>query len=342
MKNSEILRPTDEAAAGRHTEEPEPSQSGTAPALTLSVVVPVYQAQDCLQELHRRIVQALESAGLSFELILVDDNSADSSWEIIKTLSAQDSRVKGLRFSRNFGQHYGITAGIDHSCGQWTVVMDCDLQDRPEEIPRLHAAALQGFDIVLAKRSKRQDGRLKKMSSKLFYHLFSYLADMHYDGDVGNFRIISRKVVVGYLAMRENLRFFGAQIQWLGFPTTAIEVEHASRFAGQSTYSVSKLLSLAIETIIAYSDKPLRVAVKFGFFMAATAFLAGTYVVVHGLLQQTPVLGWSSLMASIYFLGGINIALLGVLGTYVGKTFSETKKRPLYIVREVVGAGFDA
>jgi len=306
----------------------------------ISIVVPVYKAEYSLNELYRRLKEALETITVSdFEIILVEDCGGDRSWEMIEFLAQQDPRVKGLQFSRNFGQHYGITAGLDHSCGDWVVVMDCDLQDRPEEIPRLYAKAQDGYDVVLARRGARRDPLLKRLSSQLFYRLFSYLSDMDYDGDTGNFRIMSRKVVENLRHMREQLRFFGGLVQWLGFPTASIEVQHAERFEGKSTYTFAKLWKLATETIIAYSDKPLRIAVRFGFVMAFMSFCYGLYILLRATLYDVPIMGWSSLIVSLYFIGGIIISILGMIGIYLGKTFDETKKRPLYVVRRTTFNG---
>lgn len=299
----------------------------------ISVIVPVYKAENSLQELYRRLRAALEPISPEFEIVLVEDCGGDRSWEMIASLARQDTRVKGLQFSRNFGQHYGITAGLDHCNGEWVVVMDCDLQDRPEEIPRLYAKALEGYDVVLARRGNRQDAFLKRLTSQWFYRIFSYLSDMDYDGETGNFRIMSRKVVENLRTMREQLRFFGGLVQWLGFPTTSIEVQHAERFEGKSTYTFSKLWKLATETIIAYSDKPLRLAVRFGFMMAFAAFCYGIYILWRSTLYSVPIMGWSSLIVSLYFIGGIIISILGIIGIYLGKTFDESKKRPLYVIR---------
>jgi dolichol-phosphate mannosyltransferase len=299
----------------------------------ISIVVPVYKAENCLDELYRRLTKALETITRNFEIVLVEDCGGDRSWEIIEQLAGQDERVKGIQFSRNFGQHYGITAGLDHCAGDWVVVMDCDLQDRPEEIPRLYAKAQEGYDIVLARRGVRQDPPLKRFTSWLFYKVFSYLADIEYDAQTGNFRIMSRKVVKNFRQIREQLRFFGGLVQWMGFPTASIEVEHAERFEGNSTYTFGKLWKLAAETIVAYSDKPLRLAVRFGFLMAFFSFCYGVYIFGHALFYGSPVPGWNSLIVSLYFIGGIIIAILGIMGIYLGKTFDESKKRPLYIVR---------
>jgi dolichol-phosphate mannosyltransferase len=299
----------------------------------VSVVIPVYKAEKCLYELYARLKESLEIISEDFEIVLVEDCGGDRSWEIIQELAQQDIRVKGIQFSRNFGQHYGITAGLDYCNGDWVVVMDCDLQDRPEEILKLYGKAQEGYDVVLAKRKNRQDGFLKRLTSKIFYQVFNYLADLQYDAEVGNFRIISRKVVSNFRLMREQLRFFGGLVDWMGFPTISVEVQHDSRLEGQSTYTFTKLWKLATDTIIAYSDKPLRLSVKIGFIIAFLAFLGGIYLIIKGVLFGIPVAGWSSLIVSIYFLGGVIISTLGIIGIYLGKTFDETKKRPLYLIR---------
>jgi len=298
----------------------------------ISVIIPVYKAEGCLQELYRRLVPALESVSPDFEIVMVEDCGGDRSWEMIGELAAADPRVKGIQFSRNFGQHYGITAGLDYCSGDWAVVMDCDLQDAPEAIPALYAKAQEGFDVVLARRVMRKDGLLKTLSSRLFYKLFAYLADMEYDPEVGNFRIISRKVIDGCRDMRESLRFFGGMIDWLGFPTAKIDSEHGERFAGETSYTFASLVKLASNTIIAYSDKPLRLSIRFGFIMAGLAFLAGIALLVYASIYHVPIMGWSSLIVSLYFIGGVIIANLGIIGIYLGKTFDESKKRPLYVV----------
>lgn len=301
----------------------------------VSVVIPVYEAQDCLDELYRRLTVTLGRVTDSYEIILVEDCSGDGSWKKICDLAETDSRVIGLQFSRNFGQHYGITAGLDFSQGEWVVVMDCDLQDRPEAITRLYEKAQEGYDVVLAKRFERKDSWLKRSGSRVFYRILSYLADIEYDGNQGNFRIVSRKVVDNLCAMREQLRFFGGLVHWMGFPTSTIEVEHSERYLGASSYTFSKLWKLAIETIIAYSDKPLRIAVRLGFSMSILSLCFGIYILIRALLYESSAVGWSSLMVSLYFIGGIIIAILGVIGVYLGKTFDESKKRPLYIISKI-------
>ena len=298
----------------------------------ISVVTPVYQAEGCLEELYRRLVATLSGITQDFEIVMVEDCGGDGSWELIRELARRDARVKGIQFSRNFGQHYGITAGLDHCDGDWVVVMDCDLQDRPEEIPRLYARAREGYEVVIARRTRSGSPPSRSFTSWLFYIFFSWLADMEYDGRAGNYRMISRKVVARLRQMREQLRFFGALLNWMGFPTATIDVQHDERHAGRSTYTAAKLWRLAAETIVAYSDKPLRLAIRLGFVIALFAFCYGLYILWLALVYGSAITGWASLIVSIYFIGGIIIAILGMLGIYLGKTYDETKRRPLYIV----------
>lgn len=302
----------------------------------ISVVIPVYQCEEFLDELYNRLVTTIAPITENFEILMVEDCGADNSWRVIEKLTNADLRVKGIQFSRNFGQHYGITAGLDYSRGDWVVVMDGDLQDRPEEIPRLYEKALEGYDVVLARRGQRQDPVLQRFTSWLFYLVFNYFSDMQYDPRVGNYRIVSRKVVASYRQMREQLRFLGGLIDWLGFPTAYLDIDHGRRESGKSSYSLRKRWKLAYETIIAYSDKPLKLAIKIGFIMSFFSFCYGAFIIYRAMFQGVALMGWSSLIVSIYFIGGIIIAILGILGIYLGKTFDEVKKRPLYVVKEYI------
>ena len=300
----------------------------------ISVVIPVYKAENCLHELYRRLKASLEIITPDFEIILVEDCGGDRSWEIIEELAQTDSRVKGIQFSRNFGQHYGITAGIDHCDGEWVVVMDCDLQDQPEEISRLYAKAQEGFDVVFARRAMRRDNWLKRMSSWAYYIVFDYLTEQKSDPAIANFGVYSRKVIDNYRLMRESVRAFPLFVRWLGFPSAAVDVEHAPRFSGSSSYTLHKLVNLAINAIVAQSNRPLRLSIKFGFFMAFCSLIVALYYVVRYLLYTVPVAGWTSVIVSIYFLAGLFFINVGFVGLYIGRIYDETKGRPLYVVRE--------
>ena len=306
-----------------------------AEPIHLSVVSPVYRAQDCLRELYRRTSAACDELTAAWELILVDDASPDESWRLIAELSAADPRVRGLQLARNFGQHHAITAGLVASRGDWVVVMDCDLQDRPEEIPRMYRKAVEeGHLCVMARRQVRTGSVISRLQSWGFYKVFGYLTDLpQYDGSVSNFSLVARQVVDEIVGMREAVRFYPGFLFWLGFGTGFVDVQHDPRFAGKTSYTLRKLLHLAQSVILAHSTKPLRLAVALGLWISTLAFVTGFLVLIHALLHGSPVTGWASLMVSMWFLSGIIILTLGVVGLYVGGISSEVKGRPFYVVR---------
>ena len=304
--------------------------------LKISVVSPVYQGSDCLQELYQRLVNVLESLVDSFEIILVNDASPDNSWDLILELAKQDPRIKAIDLSRNFGQHYAITAGLDHASGDWVVVMDCDLQDQPEEITHLYERALEGYDIVFARRRNRKDGILKKLYSRLFHCLYSFLSDIKIDPHVSNFSIASRNVIDAILNLRERNRAYSVFLQWLGFNTTYVDVEHGKRFSGKSSYGFTKSVRVAVEAITSQSNKPLRLSIYIGFLMSVVSFVYATYRIIRYYTHGVDVDGWTSLMVAVVFIGGLILANLGVVGLYLGKVFDESKHRPLYITQQLV------
>lgn len=302
----------------------------------ISVVIPVYKAEACLFELYSRLVRSLETLTHDFEIIMVEDCGGDGSWAIITELARKDSRVKGIQFSRNFGQHYAITAGVDRASGEWVVVMDCDLQDQPEEIPKLYAKALEGYDKVFARRYARKDSFLKKLSSKLFFMVFDYFTESDTDNTVANFGVYSKKVIDNFRKMREQSRSFPLFVKWLGFNVAYVNVEHAERYAGESSYTFSKMMNLAIDTIISLSNKPLKLAIKFGFLLACLSVLFGIYLISKYFFLGVPIMGWTSMMVSLFFIGGLLFANMGLLGLYIGKTYDEVKGRPLYVVSDML------
>ncbi|WP_243739642.1 glycosyltransferase family 2 protein [Algoriphagus boseongensis] len=300
----------------------------------ISVVVPVYMGEKTLSPLVARIKNSLQDYSGELEVILVEDRSPDSSWEVIQEICHSNPFVKGIRLSRNFGQHYAITAGLDKAKGEWTVVMDCDLQDQPEEIPNLLQEAQKGFDVVLAKRNNRQDGFFRRMSSKLFYRTLSYLTGSEQDETIANFGVYHKKVIKEVIRMRESIRYFPTMVKWVGFRQTSIFVEHAPNLDRKSSYSIKKLFNLALDIMLAYSDKPIRLTVKLGVLVAITGFLFALYTLFRYLQGEIIVAGYASLIISIWLLSGILLITLGVVGLYVGKTFEGVKNRPAYIIEE--------
>ena len=230
--------------------------------MDISVVVPVYGCRAALHELHRRLVESVSTITDDFEIILVNDACPQNSWEVIEEICKEDSRVKGIELSRNFGQIMAITAGLDASKGDWVVVMDCDLQDRPEEIPNLYRKAQEGYDVVFARRAHRKDSFLKVLVSKIFYKIYSFASDGHYDPAICNFSISKRVVIDNYCKMREMHRAFVIYVKWLGFKQTAIDVEHDQRFEGKSSYNMKKRFKMAgeiLKTVVSHTIEELSI-----------------------------------------------------------------------------------
>ena len=303
----------------------------------ISVVAPVYREEGNVAELVRRLRAALSSITEDFEIILVEDGGGDRSWDIISEESEKDKRVKGLKLSRNFGQHYAISAGLERTDGDWVVVIDGDLQDRPEVIPDLYAKAQEGYDVVFVERSDRPESRSYMLLQRIFYRGLSWLAGTEYDPRHGNFSIISRRVVNNFRELRENLRFYGGIVWWLGYRRASISARHGERFAGRSVYTFGKRLKLATDIIIAHSDRPLHLSVGLGLVMTVLSFLYGSYIIIRAILGDVSIEGWASLMVSVYFVGGVILFVLGITGIYIGKLYNEMKKRPLYVVAESIG-----
>lgn len=306
--------------------------------ILISVVSPVYRAEKIVPELVKQIKGQVSNITEEYEIILINDASPDNSWHAIMSECEKDERIKGINLSRNFGQHYAITAGLHYTKGEWVVVMDCDLQDRPDEIPNLYAKAIEGFDSVFAQRVQRNDSFLKKKLSKIFYSLFSYLTDTKQDPSVANFGIYNRKVVDAILSMKDQIRFFPTMVQWVGFRKYYLPVQHSERYEGNTSYNLKSLFRLALNNIIAFSDKPLRLTVKLGFYLASISFLVGLIYFILHFIGVIKVAGFTSLFISIWFLAGVVISILGILGLYLGKMFEKVKERPTFIIQEKLNA----
>lgn len=305
-------------------------------SVKISVVSPIYGCKECLFELYDRLSKTLSQITENYEIILVNDACPQASWERIVMLCAKDPRVKGINLSRNFGQHYAITAGLDHAKGEWVVVMDCDLQDRPEEIIKLYNKALDGYDIVFGKRVDRQDSFLKRLGSRVFNRVLEYFTETKHDNSIANFGIYAQKVVETINRYREHTRDFLLFAQMVGFKKAEIEIEHAARAYGQSSYNLSKLIRLAIDSIVSHSNKPLRLSIQLGFGIAFASLIYACWLVIRYFFYHTPAEGWTSLMVSMFFMFGLLFAIIGITGLYIGKIFDEVKRRPLYIIQETI------
>lgn len=304
----------------------------------LSVIVPLYRCSRSIAELHRRAAATTAKAGLDYEIVFVNDASPENDWEVVCGLAARDPRIIGINLSRNFGQHTAITAGIDAATGDWLVVMDGDLQDQPEEIGKLYAKASEGFDIVYARRTARVDGFFKKLGSRLFNKFFSLLAGRKTDPAIGNFSIISSAVAAEMRRIRERNRSYPQFLLWLGFRTATVDVAHAGRTLGTSSYTFRRLVRFALANIFAFSNRPLHVSIGVGFAFSALSFAYAVFAVARALAEGGSPPGWTSLVCAVFFVGGLILATIGIVGIYLGQVFDEVKGRPLYVIAEKTGA----
>lgn len=301
--------------------------------VNISVVIPVYGCREAVRPLCSRLQKALSKLVENYEIILVDDCCPQNSWEEIQAVCVEDKHIKGIRLSRNFGQMRAIAAGVHSAAGDWVVVMDCDLQDRPEAIEELYHKAQEGYDVVFVRRLKRKENAITMFFSNGFYRVYNYFTDGNYDRALSNFSIASRQVIDQFCAMQEQTRAYILFLKWLGFKQGVIEIESAPRAAGKSSYNFKKKLSMALELITAQSNKPLLLSVKMGFLIALTSFLYMLFLVLQVFFGAGILPGWTSMVASIYLMGGLLLMALGVLGIYMGNIFTETKHRPLYVIK---------
>lgn len=304
----------------------------------ISVVIPIYRCSESIPELTTRLHKVLRSiAHTSYEIIFVDDGSPDRAWVKIQQACRAHSCVKGIRLSRNFGQHYAITAGIQASTGTWVVVMDGDLQDQPEDIVSLFKKATNGFDVVWAQRKKRQDSVFRWTVSRMFHTIFAHLSGLPGDVTVGNFSIVHMKVISVIKKMQEQNRSYLQSVKWAGFKQGYVPVTHIRRPYGKPSYTLGSLCAYAIDSITAYSNTTLKLAIIVGFFICFISFIMAFVIIIRYITKGIPVTGWASLIVSMYFLFGLVFSYLGVFGLYLGKVFDESKKRPLFVIAETIG-----
>jgi dolichol-phosphate mannosyltransferase len=303
-----------------------------------SVVAPLYNESGNLKALYDRLRPVLQGlAGDAWEIILVDDGSRDDSWERVQELHASDPRVIGLRFSRNFGHHVALTAGLDASRGDRVVTMDSDLQDQPEELPKLAARMDEGFDLVYAERMNRRHSPAKQLGSRIFLWLLNAAADVPYPITGAVFRMMNRRFVDEYCRLRERHRLFTGLTAWLGFRQTSVQVVHGERHAGDTKYSFRKMLLLAADSITSFSAKPLYYVIYLGGAVSLAALVFGLYVVVRYYVTGFSTAGWASIITAVTFFGGAILFTLGMIGQYVARMFEEQKGRPMYVVGEALG-----
>lgn len=306
--------------------------------MDLSVVIPIYNEEANIGELHRRLSALLAPMALSggYEMIFVNDGSRDASLPQLMRLAELDAaHVRYLSFSRNFGHQIAVTAGLDRAEGEAVVIIDADLQDPPELIPALYAKLHEGYEVVYAKRRSRQgESAAKKLTAKLFYRVLRAMTHVEIPVDTGDFRIMSRKVVLALRQMPEQNKFLRGQISWIGYRQTFLEYDRAERAGGVTGYTYSKMLRFALDGITAFSDVPLKAATIGGFFVSGLAFFVILYTLYERFVVRQYQPGWASLMISILFLGGVQLIAIGIIGEYLARLGANVRQRPLYIVSE--------
>ncbi len=301
----------------------------------LSVVVPMYYEQEVARECHRRLSAVL--AGYEYELIFVNDGSLDDTPQILNDIARQDARSRIIHFSRNFGHQAAVTAGIEAARGHAVVIIDADLQDPPEIIPQMVALWQQDYDVVYAKRARRQgETAFKKITATIFYRVLRKLTETDIPQDTGDFRLIDRKVADAFLNMPERNRFIRGMVAWLGFRQIPLEYVREERYAGTTKYPLKKMLRFAANGILSFSTQPLRLVLSLGFVVVLISLALLVWAVIARLTSMQTTPGWASLMVVITFLGGIQLISIGVLGQYIARIFEQSQARPLYIIRDRV------
>lgn len=305
---------------------------------TYSIVVPVFNEEENLNELHTQLVRVLLPLGSEFEIIFIDDGSTDGSLQKIEELHRNDPRVKYISFSRNFGHEAASTAGLDHALGDAVILMDADLQDPPEAIPEMIARWKEGYDVVYARRRSRAgESLVRRLTSFLFYRLIDRLTNVTIPVDTGDFRLLDQRVVKDFRRCRERNRFVRGLVSWVGYRQIGVSFDREPRRAGKSKYDVVKRIILSFDAITGYSIVPLRLALILGFFVVTMSLIGGLAVIIQKLFLGLPIPGYAFLVVSMFFLGGSQLFLLGVVGEYVGKMYIEIQRRPLYLVKKKEG-----
>jgi polyisoprenyl-phosphate glycosyltransferase len=308
------------------------------PCPVLSVVVPCFNEEKVLCETNRRLVPVLQGISPNFEIVYVDDGSTDSTADLLREMQLQDHRIRAIRFSRNFGHQVAITAGLEHARGDAVVIIDADLQDPPEVIQEFFQKWLDGHDVVYGVRVERKgETAFKRGTAKLFYRFISRLSETAIPLDTGDFRLMDRRVVDALLAMPERDRFVRGMVGWLGFSQIAVPYRRAARFAGDTKFSLFKMMRFATDGIVSFSILPLRMATWIGFAASGIALVEIAVALFDKLFTHGLVRGWTSTVIAIWFVGGVQLICMGIIGEYVGRIYGESKRRPLYVVRERMG-----
>lgn len=301
--------------------------------MKVSIISPVYFAEEILSKLEKEVSMVFENTDYDYELILVDDGSKDESWREIEKLKTKNSNIRGIKLSRNFGQHYALTAGIRKSTGDVNIIIDCDLQDPPSNIPLLLEEFKNGNEIVFTKRKTRSHSFFKSLSAKMFNWSFKFFSDQNFEINVGTMILFSRKAKDAFLQLEDYDRLYLQLFKWVGFKNTSVVVDHNPRHSGKSTYTFDKLFSLAIQGFTSFSNKLLRISIAIGIFFSCISFFAIALIIISKLIFGFQS-GWASIVSVVFFCTGIILLSLGIHGLYIGKIFTQVKNRPLYIIEK--------
>ena len=314
------------------------SNSVSSTSSRISIVSPVYFGEKTLEKLTEEIITAVEPLGLPFEIIFVNDGSPDSSWEVITTLCQRDSRVKGIKLSRNFGQQAAVTAGIAQATGDYIVLLDCDLQDNPKYIPEMLFKAKEGYDIIYATITRRRHSMFRNISARLYYWLLKCLTHgkSQINAESRGYLLMTRKVADAFLSLKESHRLYMSILSWTGFSSSSVTVEHRDRGHGQTSYTYKKLFKLALDGIISQSNFLLSIGVGLGFFMCFISIIAAAYLIFAHFFGYTRLPGWTSLTVLILLCTGVILTTTGIIGLYIGKMFDEVKERPAYLIDQTI------
>ena len=304
-------------------------------SMEISIVVPLYNEEKNIRLMHDRLVSSILKITSNFEIIYVNDGSKDNSFLELLKLSNEDERVKYINFSRNFGHQIAVTAGLDYSKGTAVVIIDGDLQDPPEVIPEMYAKHKEGFEVVYGQRLKRKgDNFFKKITAKYFYRILKKITSISIPLDTGDFRLIDRKIVNDLKNMPEQNKFLRGQIAWLGYRQTSVFFERDERKFGETGYPFSKMLKFALDGITGFSDVPLQFVTKTGIFISFISFLVILYAIFSHFILERTITGWTSLIISSMFIGGVQLISVGIIGEYISRINKNVQNRPLYIVSE--------
>lgn len=299
-------------------------------------MIPVYGCRAALPEMYQRLSESMRNISCDYEILFIDDCCPQDSWSVIREICEKDKHVIGIRFTRNFGQHSAIRAGLQKARGNWTAIMDCDLQDRPEDLLLFYEKAREGYSAVIKKRKSRKETPLTIIFSTLFYRVYNYFTDGTYDGELSSFCLLKKEVVEQLCKCKEQNCDVIMLVKWLGYKTATVQLDDEERYEGKSSYSFSKKVRMAFELITEHSNRPLLFSVKCGLVISVVSMVFILYLIIRWAVLGDFSMGWPSLIASVFLMGGLILSAIGIVGLYIGNIFNEVKERPIFVIQEML------